>query len=703
MPSTSPNHRSDAALAPAARTESQRTAEVTSHSVSKRFTSRTTAILVAACLQSLGLIGIASAAPGDLDPSFGDGGITTTEIPGNAYALARQPDGKIIVVGYGVGGVWAVARYTDSGQLDPTFSGDGWTTVDFGAGLDYATAVAIQSDGKIVVGGIAKNPSWSDFALVRFHADGSLDETFSEDGKVVTPLSADDRENDELSSILIQPDGNILALGTTPYNNSSMVAVRYLPTGVLDTSFRGSGISKVVFNLFNKCSAAALQSDGAILLAGSVGTGAGTRRQLGLCRMLPTGNLDTSFSGDGWVVWDSATGDTEENIESLAIQADGSIVASGTAGSPVVNGTDNSNDDYAIMRVTTTGDFDTSFSGDGKLLIPIESAAGNPQGGNQFGPSCLIRPDAKILLGGWYPGPPGSSLPALCRLSSSGVLDPTFSGDGFAVAPPELEVDSIMAMTPQPDGKVVAVLLDGNFRLARFIVDEDTDGDGADNPTEAASGTNPGDRDTDDDGVEDGPEIARYGTNPLIPDTDGDGLSDGAEVNLHKSNPLLDDSDGDGLEDYEEVTTHGTNPSRADTDGDGLSDRVEIQTHFTLPKNPDTDGDGLSDGAEVDIHLTNPKAADTDGDGFQDGYEVQTGKSPKNAADKPALVAEARTAIEFTFPSAIGKTYRIEVSTDLESWQTVESGIIGSGGEVQRFYSIRGLPKRYFRVEEEAP
>jgi hypothetical protein len=71
--------------------------------------------------------------------------------------------------------------------------------------------------------------------------------------------------------------------------------------------------------------------------------------------------------------------------------------------------------------------------------------------------------------------------------------------------------------------------------------------------------------------------------------------------------------------------------------------------------------------------------------------------------DKPALVAEARTAIEFTFPAALGKTYRIEGSTDLAAWVTVESGIAGTGGEIQRFYSTRNQPKRYFRVEEETP
>ena len=94
---------------------------------------------------------------------------------------------------------------------------------------------------------------------------------------------------------------------------------------------------------------------------------------------------------------------------------------------------------------------------------------------------------------------------------------------------------------------------------------------------------------------------------------------------------------------------------------------------------------------------------DTDGDGFLDGYEVLTGHLPLVATDKPALVAEARTAIEFTFPTAIGKTYLIQSSLDLSTWETVEDGIAGNGGVIQRFYSTRDMPKRYFRVEENAP
>ena len=221
--------------------------------------------------------------------------------------------------------------------------------------------------------------------------------------------------------------------------------------------------------------------------------------------------------------------------------------------------------------------------------------------------------------------------------------------------------------------------------------------------------------DDDGDDLTNFQEIVEYDTDPTKPDTDGDGAKDGADAFPLDPAETLDtdrdgtgdnadsDDDDDGYSDTDEITAHHTNPKRADSDGDGLTDPQEIETHHTNPNIADTDNDGLRDGGEFATYHTNPLIGDTDGDGFLDGYEVLTGKLPLDPLDKPALVAEARTAIEFTFSSAIGKTYRIEASTDLETWAIVESGIAGNGSQVQRFYSTRGQPKRYFRVELENP
>jgi uncharacterized repeat protein (TIGR02543 family) len=168
----------------------------------------------------------------------------------------------------------------------------------------------------------------------------------------------------------------------------------------------------------------------------------------------------------------------------------------------------------------------------------------------------------------------------------------------------------------------------------------------------------------------------RVGLDPMAADTDSDGLSDSAEINTHQTSPVLDDSDSDGLADGAEINTHGSNPKLADTDSDGLSDFAEVVTHGT-----------------------NPAAKDSDADGFDDLFEINTGFNPTQDSSTPDAISSIRTAVEFRFNAGNGVSYRIEGSTDLQTWEVVETDIIGTGGVVTRFYSIENQPKRYFRVK----
>jgi hypothetical protein len=161
----------------------------------------------------------------------------------------------------------------------------------------------------------------------------------------------------------------------------------------------------------------------------------------------------------------------------------------------------------------------------------------------------------------------------------------------------------------------------------------------------------------------------------LVADTDGDGLNDGAEISTHQTSPVLDDSDGDGLSDGAEITTHGSNPNLDDSDSDGLSDFAEVVTHGT-----------------------NPSVKDSDSDGFDDLFEINTGFDPTRDSSTPDALSSIRTAVEFRFNAGNGISYRIESSTDLETWTIAETDIIGAGGVVARFYSTENQPKRYFRV-----
>jgi len=156
---------------------------------------------------------------GSLDATFGTGGRVTTEIGLDASDviadIAIQTDGKIVAVGYthttSAGWDFALARYNTDGTLDTSFGAGGKVVTAIGTFNDYARSVAIQSDGKIIVGGQAQTAPNVDFALVRYNADGSVDTTFGTGGKVVTAFGTG--ATDTITSIAIQSDGKIVAAG----------------------------------------------------------------------------------------------------------------------------------------------------------------------------------------------------------------------------------------------------------------------------------------------------------------------------------------------------------------------------------------------------------------------------------------------------------------------------------------------------------
>jgi uncharacterized delta-60 repeat protein len=151
---------------------------------------------------------------GSLDPTFSGDGKQTTNFGrfDGAGAMAIQPDGKIVAAGGALDGDFGLARYKPNGALDPTFSGDGMQTTDFGGGFDGARGVALQGDGKIVAAGCAcpNDVNARDFALARYNPNGALDPTFSGDGKLTTDFGASD---DAADAVALQTDGKIVAVG----------------------------------------------------------------------------------------------------------------------------------------------------------------------------------------------------------------------------------------------------------------------------------------------------------------------------------------------------------------------------------------------------------------------------------------------------------------------------------------------------------
>jgi uncharacterized delta-60 repeat protein/RHS repeat-associated protein len=175
---------------------------------------------------------------GTLDAGFGNNGIAGADFDGNsdeARAIAVQSDGAIVVAGYTYNAFQddsALVRFTPEGYLDRSFGQDGFVTTDFNGGSDRATGVVVQSDGRIIAAGWAQDTSAIDhFALARYNPDGSLDSaTFGTDGKVVTDFSDLGFDSEDAHGIALDPDGNYVVAGTAYQSTFSSFAVaRYTP------------------------------------------------------------------------------------------------------------------------------------------------------------------------------------------------------------------------------------------------------------------------------------------------------------------------------------------------------------------------------------------------------------------------------------------------------------------------------------------
>ncbi len=378
--------------------------------------------------------------PGTLNAAFGDDGLAKANFANGVdygYAIARQNDGKILVAESGDDKVFRVLRYNTDGTLDTRFGNGGIVTTAVGARSE-ARAIAIQpDDGKIVVAGYVYNAEsaydYHDFAVVRYNSDGTLDRTFSDDGMLTTDF---ERSNDQANAVVIQ-SGKIVVVGTafSPINNSysyNFAVARYLSDGTLDTTFSGDG--KATFDLAGDSDyarAVAIQGSN-ILVAGSAYNGNYT--DFGLIRVQDNGNLDSTFNNN---TGKSLTDFSNNYDYANAITVSGTeIVLSGAAYMGA------NSYDFAIARYGENGQ-------------PINSFV-VPSAGDDYAYAVAVRPDSKIVAGGY--GRFGSSTTdmAVVQLTTAGALDTTaLGGDGKATVDVGGTTDYGYAMLLDQDGKIV--------------------------------------------------------------------------------------------------------------------------------------------------------------------------------------------------------------------------------------------------------
>ena len=336
---------------------------------------------------------------GSLDASFGSGGMVITPQGMLINSIALQADGKILAVGRSDLGK-KVIRYNQDGSLDNSFGVGGFVY----EGIDVGQSVSASSDGKIYVAGSQGTGDGNhDFAVARYNTDGSLDSSFGLGGIATTDMGADDFA----STLVIQPDGKVFVAGTT--RNSSLwytgdfALVRYRVDGTLDISFSADG--KLITDLGSRelAYSAAIQPDNKIVLSGF----SGTTQDAGLvlARYNPDGGLDGSFGGTGIVklmneykIWG----------RSLAIQPDLKIIVAGY--------TSNGRSDFALNRFNTDGTQDADFG----------PATSYFSGSSSYGMSVALRPDGKVIVGGYTGEYGGVRSFAIASHNHDGSPDATF-------------------------------------------------------------------------------------------------------------------------------------------------------------------------------------------------------------------------------------------------------------------------------------
>ncbi len=306
-------------------------------------------------------------ADGSPDATFGSGGKVITNVAANkhdvAMALALQPDGKIVAAGFNgasqspqLPSDFVIVRYNSNGSIDTTFGAGGIVITDFNNDVDFAFSLVIQPDGKMVAGGVIYNRSNSsyDFAIARYDSNGSLDNTFGSGGKVITDFGSipNDPRDDVLTSMILQSDGKILAAGTGEPNRNT------------------------------------------------------TSADFVVARFNSNGSLDTAFGTGGKVATDF--NGTIDFATSIALQPDGRFVVAGVANGMIEGGIrpylrvhnnvfftqSPTVSDFAVARYHPNGSLDQSFGTGGRGTTDIF-------GSIDAATKVLILPNGNILALGF--------------------------------------------------------------------------------------------------------------------------------------------------------------------------------------------------------------------------------------------------------------------------------------------------------------
>jgi len=381
---------------------------------------------------------------GFLDASFGNGGIIQQDLgPGEqaGSSVTMQPDGKILVGGYGQPGLFTdfmLMRYLPNGTLDLSFGTDGVVYTDIIGFTENSCIVLVQEDGKIVIAGsyFSDGGTSTDIALARYTTDGVLDPTFDSDGIVLSNLPS---VANTIYDGLIQADGKIILAGSGGMDSSEKdyLVLRYNTDGTLDYTFDSDG--RVFVNITTVkdiCYSIKQQSDGKFIMAGTTGHLSGAN--VTVVKINEDGSMDNTFGTGGIVT--TAYGSGADYGTGIAIQSDGKYVVCGNT----YNGT---SFDFMLLRYNEDGSLDATFDGDGALTYDLA-------GLNDSWEDVHIMDDDKIVVSGYAEQVTGYDF-VVGRYNADATLDMGFGTNGLVTTDIVGSMDKAYSSVIQSDGKIV--------------------------------------------------------------------------------------------------------------------------------------------------------------------------------------------------------------------------------------------------------
>jgi uncharacterized delta-60 repeat protein len=333
-----------------------------------------------------------------------------------------------------------------AGEPDPQFSKDGKAIVGFPHHIVKNRALTALGTGNapVVATSIRRTPDddpstvgdrYRDVAVARLRADGTYDRRFSRDGRAVIRIPGTDQY---AADVAVQPDGKPVVVAT---NDGSLLVTRMTRDGSLDRAFSGDGLAEVAFTAAGGIAGVDIAPDGSVIVAGKIQVprGGASDADFAIAKLTPSGSLDPSFSADGIATVDLASDEaashSRDEARAVVVQPDGRIIVGGfTYPGDFPYG----QTEFALVRLSATGQLDPTFAGDGTVTGDFVTEGGILD--------LALDAQGRLLAVG------DAHNPIVARYDPDGDLDAAFAGDGTASIPFG-DRDYAFGITAQPGGK----------------------------------------------------------------------------------------------------------------------------------------------------------------------------------------------------------------------------------------------------------